>query len=116
MAGLEAVSQGIIGGPIKRDPSGNMEFFDINGSPWDVKGPRGGNFFDVNQVGASIKKELTSKGPFPNDKTGLPEARKVILDCTYIDETELNSLRVWLQNNLSSTDLTRIKEINSNLL
>ena len=115
MAGLEAESQGILSSPISREPSGNMEFFDGNGSPWDVKGPRGGNFFNVDQVGASIRRELRDKGPFPNGTSGVPEPRKVLLDCTYIDASELSSLRSWLQNNLDASEFGRIKEINSNL-
>ena len=90
-------------------------FYDGNGGPWDVKGPRGGSFFNVDQVGVSIRKELRDKGPFPNGITDIPEPRKVILDCTYIDSAELASLRVWLQDNLDAFELARIKEINSNL-
>ncbi|MEO1055227.1 MAG: hypothetical protein AAFX87_31660 [Bacteroidota bacterium] len=116
MAGLEAESQGILDGPISRDPSGNMEFFDSNGSPWDVKGPGGGDFFNVNQVGPSIRKELRDKGPFPNNNTGVAEPRQVILDTTYIDDTELGNLRSWMQNNLTPEELGRVKEVNSNLL
>ena len=116
MAGLEAESQGVLSSPIRREPSGNMDFFDGAGSPWDVKSPRGGNFFNVNQVGASIRRELRDKGPFPNGSTGVLEPRNVLLDCTYISDSELVSLRSWLQSNIDISELAKIKEINSNLL
>ncbi|MFA0960939.1 hypothetical protein AB9P05_03980 [Roseivirga sp. BDSF3-8] len=104
MAGLEAESQGLIEGPISRDPSGGLEFIDSNGKYWDVKAPNG-KFFDVVQVGDSIKKQLRN----------VPDA-KILLDTSYINDLQLSDLRNWMSNTLSSTDLNRVVEINSNLL
>lgn len=115
MAGLEAVSQGVLPPSITRDSSGAMEFFDGTGSPWDVKGPRGGQYFNVNQSGPSIRKELRDKGPVANSISGILEDRKVILDCSYINSTELDELRNWLSDNLTSSELLRIVEVNANL-
>ncbi len=120
MAGLEAENQGFISSPIARDPSGAVEFFDGSGSPWDVKGPRSGfstngtNYFNVNQAGGSIKSEL-AKSSVPNSITGIPEPRKVILDCTYMTPSDFSDLRTWLTSELSASDLNRIIEVNSNL-
>jgi hypothetical protein len=100
-AGLEAETQGLVPGPISRDPSG-AEFIDGNGGYWDVKTPPG-QYFNVNSVGNSIKDEVTLT------------VHKVILDTTYISDVQLNQLRTWLQNNLGSSDLQKIVEVNVNL-
>ncbi len=102
MAGLEAESQGLLDGPISRDATGGAEFVDANGIDWDVKAPPG-NFFTVNSVGNSIKSELLNPGV------------KILFDATWIDDVQLGSLRTWLSNNLSASDLERIVEVNSNL-
>ena len=102
MTGLEAESQGLIDGPITRDATGGAEFVDANGIDWDVKAPPG-NFFNVNNVGNSIKSELLNPGV------------KILFDGTWIDDVQLGSLRTWLNNNVSASDLERIIEVNSNL-
>ena len=98
MAGLEAESQGLIKGPIKRDPKG-IEFYDGDGIPYDVKAPPSpssgeGWKFNAKKVGNSIKKELREKavpetapgGTYPNEITGLSEQRKIILDSSYMNK------------------------------
>ena len=70
----------------------------------DVKAPNG-NFFNTGQVGDSIQKQLRN----------VPDA-KVILDTSYMNSSQLSDLRSWMSSNLSSSDLSRIVEVNSNLL
>ena len=88
MAGLEAESQGLVDGPISRDPSGGLEFIDGNRKYWDVKAPNG-KFFDVGKVGESVQKQLRN----------VPDA-KIILDTSYISDVQLNDLRGWMSSNL----------------
>ncbi|MGF1527946.1 MAG: hypothetical protein ACFCBW_14315 [Candidatus Competibacterales bacterium] len=92
MAGLEAEAQGLVDGPIKRGPA-QIEFYDANGDPWDVKTPPSAkpgqpDFFNPEQSGNAILKELRNKGEpagtFPNELTGDPAPRRVILDSTYL--------------------------------
>ena len=73
----------------------------------DVKAPPSAGLQTPSQIGTagnSVKSELLS----PNTK--------VILDCTWMNESQLQGLRSWLQNNLSSSELSRVVEVNSNLL
>lgn len=85
-----------------------------------------GEYFNVNSIGNAIKKELTiSKtidglthppGQFIDPVSGVAMYKKVLLDCTYINESQLISLRNWLiQSGLSQQELSRIIEINVNL-
>lgn len=116
MAGLEAESQGLIKGPIERGPA-EIEFFDAYGSPFDVKTPPSRSSkvpVDMNHsvVGKSIQKELSGKPMFPNKITNELEKRKVILDCSYMNEIDHIALWKWLNSNLSSEELSRIIEIN----
>jgi hypothetical protein len=123
MAGLEAESKGLIPGPIKRGPKGT-EFYDSQGRPWDVKAPPSPKLedkwpFDTKQIGGSIQKELSLKatpkdappGTFPHEKTGLPEARRVILDSSYMTKGDHKALWEWLNHNLTSKELSNIVEV-----
>ncbi len=119
MAGLEAEKRGIIKGPIERGPA-EIEFYDANGDPWDVKAPPSAksgqkDFFDPEVSGGAIKKELTvkgdPKGTFPNKKTNLPSERRVILDVTYLNQKDYDSLWDWLHHNLTSDELSRVFEV-----
>lgn len=129
MAGLEAEEQGLIGKPIERGPKG-IEFYDANGTPWDVKtppSPKPGERwkFKTKKVGESILDELRNKverfsdgtatppGTYSNKKTGKPELRRVILDSTYMSGADHNDLWQWLNNNLTPDELNRIVEINT---
>lgn len=127
MAGLEAEAQRLIKDPIKRGPRG-IEFYDVNGKPWDVKAPPSPKVdqswqFNPEESGKSILKELRRKvypsgappGTFPNDKTELPEKRQVILDSTYLNETDHKALWNWLNQNLTPEELSRIVEVNTRL-
>lgn len=131
MAGIEASKyQDLLPWPISREASGKMEFFDANGVPWDVKGPRSGispsgnSFFNVESSGGSILKELREKkqfqtdpvgGTFRNNLTGDIEYRRVILDTTWLNIADYLALKNWMQQNLSFDELSRIVEVNSNL-
>jgi hypothetical protein len=61
--GLGLENRGDVPGPIRRDPTGNAEFIDANGTAWDVKGfnssypPKKGGF-EVNKSMESIRKSL----------------------------------------------------------
>jgi hypothetical protein len=128
MAGLGAESQGLIKAPISRGPRG-IEFFDGDGHPWDVKTPPSpkpgqGWAFRVQDTGKAILSELRSKaqelpdgsrtppGTFTNGKTGIPEPRRVILDCSLLNKADFLSLKQWLAQNLTREELSRILEIN----
>jgi hypothetical protein len=102
MAGLEAERQGLINGPIVREPTGDFEFIDVNGNYWDVKTPTG-KFFNLKSVGNSVKDQLI----VPNVT--------VLLDCTYITDAQLINLRKWLSANLSTQQLEKVIEVNVNL-
>lgn len=120
MAGLEAESQGLVKGPIKRGPA-EIEFFDSKGNPWDVKTPEsppsGATWtFKPDQVGKSIQKELTAKGTppgtFPNEVTGAAADRQIILNTSYMSKADHQALWNWLNGNLTPEQLSRIVEVN----
>ncbi|WP_419487086.1 fibronectin type III domain-containing protein [Chryseobacterium bernardetii] len=125
MTGLEAERQGIANN-LERGPKG-IEFYDSNKIPWDVKTPYGGQYFNANQSGEAIRRELMDSktidgvvhpaGKFIDPVTGQAKFKKILLDCTYISDTELETLRTWLksQSGLSQEQLNRLVEINVNL-
>ncbi|WP_376777047.1 hypothetical protein [Flavobacterium covae] len=124
MTGLKAESQGILSN-IERGPKG-IEFYDANRVPWDVKTPFG-DFFNVESIGGAIKKELTESktidgllhppGKFIDPVSGQAKFKNILLDCTYINESQLTTLRNWLKNQsgLTQDELSRIVEINVNI-
>ena len=122
MTGLEAEMQGIVN-DLERGPKG-IEFYDSESIPWDVKTPPGEHFY-VNSIGNAIKKELTyaktidgfthPPGKFVNPVTGEEKFKMILLDCTYISNDQLSSLRNWLKNELNEEELARIVEINVQL-
>ena len=127
MAGLEAEAQGLVPSPIKRGPKGT-EFYDAMGRPWDVKAPPSPKpgqpwKFDPEQSGNSIKKELSQKaepknaplGTFPHETTGKPEKRRIILDSSYMNKADHTALWNWLNSNLTTDELSRIVEVNTQL-
>jgi hypothetical protein len=120
MTGLEAEAKGLVQGPISRGPA-EIEFFDVHGNPWDVKAPitpeAGAKWkFSVDQVGGSIKKELSEKGTpggtFPNSVTGEVADRKILLNTTYMSEADHVALTQWMNANLTPEQLGRIFEVN----
>ncbi|MEJ7615942.1 MAG: hypothetical protein WKF30_02955 [Pyrinomonadaceae bacterium] len=105
--------------PIKRGPA-EIEFFDGDGHPWDVKAPPspespGKPFkFDPEQTGEAIKKQLGKS--FPSDKPpGAPEPVSVLLDSTYMNKADRDALWKWLTDHLTPNELNRIHEINTRL-
>lgn len=124
MTGLEAENQNLLLN-IERGPKG-IEFYDANRIPWDVKTPPG-DFFNIESIGASLKKELTESklidgilhppGKFIDPISGQPIFKKILLDCTYINDSQLLILRNWLRNQsgLTQSELDRIVEINVNI-
>lgn len=103
MAGLEAEKQGMLKAPIQRDPTGaGAEFKDANNVYWDVKSPPG-KFFGVIKDGDPIIKEITLNN------------NNVILDCAWLKQEDLIALRVYLDQNLTTTQRSRVIEVNSNL-
>ncbi|HEV2765235.1 MAG TPA: hypothetical protein VGV38_19790, partial [Pyrinomonadaceae bacterium] len=120
MAGLEAETRGLVPGPLRRGP-GEIEFYDSQGRPWDVKTPPspkpGERFvFSAQDTGNSILKELRTKGnppgTFPNATTGAAEPRRIILDSTYMTPADHKALWQWLNANLTPAELARIVEVN----
>jgi hypothetical protein len=80
--GLGLEENGMIDGPIIRDPTDNAEFIDANGQAWDVKSfysaykPKGYNLNDaIENINKSIEKN-----------------EYVIIDTTYLDEIDLQEL------------------------
>lgn len=123
VAGIEAEKSGLIEGPIKRGPKG-IEFYDKNGNPWDVKAPPSAkagkyDFFDSEESGNSILSELRKKGnpngTFPNELTGNPAPRGVILDSTYLNNKDHKKLWDWLNSNLTAEELGRIVEVKTKI-
>ncbi|PWV51884.1 hypothetical protein [Chitinophaga sp. S165] len=116
MAGLEAEMQGVIKGEIKRGPA-DIEFFDGNGTPWDVKGPRskGGRMnadMDQDQAFESIRAELQDKHDIMNPITNQLNKRHVILDCSYMHAADHAELWRRLKAGLSQSEIDRIVEVN----
>lgn len=119
MAGLEAEHLGLVPGPITRGPE-EIEFYDANGNPWDVKAPPSPAptekwSFDAEVIGESIRKELSGKGnppgTYPNASTGAAAPRRVILDSSYMSQADHQSLWNWINKNLTADELNRIVEV-----
>ena len=81
------------------------------------------NIYTYSSTGKSIKKELSQKaepptaqpGTFPNETTGKPELRRVILDSSYMTKADRSALWGWLNDNLTADELSRIVEVNTQL-
>ena len=81
------------------------------------------NIYTYSSTGKSIKKELSQKatpegappGTYPNETTGQPELRRVILDSSYMTKDDHKALWGWLNDNLSAEELDRIVEVNTQL-
>lgn len=121
MAGLEAEHQGLVPGPITRGPK-EIEFYDGNGSPWDVKtppSPKPGETwpFKPKKIVEGIQKELVGKGTppgtYPNANTGIPEPRQIILDSSYMNPVDHAALWKDLNSTLTPSELNRIVEVNT---
>ena len=106
MAGLEAENQGLIQGPITREQTGDFEFIDANGKYWDVKAPP--------SIGMQTPEQIQIAGNSIKNQLIVPNV-KVILNCSFMNNNQLVSLRLWLNSNLNSFQLERIIEVNSNV-
>ena len=120
MAGIESVNQGMVPGPLTRGPV-KIEFYDGNGSPWDVKTPNGNFPAQIPEgFGNSIKSQLRNKpvespGQFPNSNTGDLEDIKIIFDNSYISTSQRQEIWNWLNANLTPAELDKIVEVNIRL-
>ena len=118
MTGLEAKSQKLVKPPIERGPK-EIEFFDGDGIPYDVKtppSPKGSDrwIFNVNKSANSIITELR-KADIPNNITGAAVQRRVILDSTYLNNADHKALWKKLEKSLSPQELSRIIEVNTRI-
>ncbi|WP_127111685.1 hypothetical protein [Shimia sediminis] len=87
--GLGAEQDGLLPGPIVRDPSGGAEFIDADGQAWDVKGfrsdfPAKTGGFDVEKDVAKVERELAS-------------GHNVIIDTENLSEADLAALRIEIE-------------------
>ncbi|MCG8517329.1 MAG: hypothetical protein MI794_05005 [Pseudomonadales bacterium] len=117
MAGLEAESLGLIKPKIQRGPA-EIEFFDANGTPFDVKTPPSPvdgqrDFFNAKKTGKSLLRQVDKM--FPNNNTGVPENVNVILDSTYLNQANHRALWNYLNENATQDQLSRIIEVNVKL-
>jgi len=101
MAGLEAEAQGYLKKPIRRGTA-EVDFVDGDNINWDVKAPPSTKYF--NQL---------VPGMIDKFKSEISKGRKVLLDCTYMTDSDLNLLRNAMKNGLSTDELNKIVEINS---
>ncbi|WP_089943580.1 hypothetical protein [Candidatus Entotheonella palauensis] len=113
MAGLEAEHQSLVRAPIERGPKG-IEFYDGHGSPYDVKAPPspapGEKWtFNTRKTSYSILKQLQEM--FINKVTSQSEPVKIILDSSYMNETDHKALWGFLASNATEDELIRIIEI-----
>lgn len=104
----------MVHGPITREPTGEIEFHDAAGHPWDVKGPpspRPDRVFPFHapMIAASIKNELGLT--FPNSLTGVHEPRGVMLDSTYLTPADHQALWHELRATLTHDEISRIREL-----
>ncbi|CUI02848.1 hypothetical protein BN2497_473 [Janthinobacterium sp. CG23_2] len=112
MAGLEAEAQGTIRYPISRGPK-EIEFYDADGTPYDVKTPPTipKVAFDPVKAGSSITRQLNKE--FPNGITGEKEPIKVILDSTYLKPEDHAALWDYLNFKVHPDLKKNIIEINT---
>jgi len=113
MAGLEAEDQGAITRGITRGPK-EIDFYDGNGLPYDVKtppSPEPGDVwrFSARKSGDSIFKAL--RETFARQGTNDQEPVRVILDSTYMTDADHAALWQYLKANAQSGELDRIIEL-----
>ncbi len=113
MAGLEAERQGLVKEKITRFKEADVEFVDGDGHFWDVKTGAAG-YFKAPELGKSIKEEL-GKEPLENPFSKILEKRRVIIDCTYLNDNQLAELRTWISANFDADEKSRIIEVNVQL-
>lgn len=117
MAGLEAERQGLVKPPIERGPK-EIEFYDGDGVPYDVKTPPspapGESWtFKARRSGDSILEQIRKTAK--NKVTGDGEPVRVILDSSYMNEADHKALWDYLLANATADELSRIIELNTRL-
>lgn len=87
--GLELEQQGVLEGPITRDPTGSAEFIDANGQKWDIKGPN--SSFPPKKGGFKLEKDLAKIGD------ELDRGENVIVDTSKMSNKDLNALQAGVE-------------------
>ncbi|MCF6404142.1 hypothetical protein L3C95_14705 [Chitinophaga filiformis] len=113
MAGLEAERQGLVKGPIRRGPK-EIEFYDHDDIPWDVKGPPSRSGMKPKDAVKSIVKKLRSTFVDPVTNKQVTNIR-VLLDCTYLNQADHTKIWNLLKAELTPDELGRIVEVNVRL-
>lgn len=120
MTGLEAEHLGILAAPISRGPA-EIEFFDGEGHPWDVKttpspGQTGRFMFREDEVGRAILNQFRyptgDTRLFENSINHSLEPIRILLNATYLTPEDHGRLWTWLRQNLTEAELARIYELN----
>ena len=78
----------------------------------------GDAIFDELTSSTTIEGIIHPPGQYIDPISMIAVDKRIILDCTYIDTSQLESLGNWLINDsgLTSNQLSRIIEVNSNLI
>jgi hypothetical protein len=115
MAILEFEEQGFVKNAV-RDPTGAVECFDgVTGKAWDVKTLSTNVANNYNNPVADQAKAIQKELRNPNIMSPISnqlEPRNVILDTTFLSDTDLNTVRNWMSVNLTPDELSRVTEIN----
>ena len=114
MTGLESEQKGLLQYPISRGPA-EIEFYDAQGHPYDVKTPRSPLpedrwMFNPRKAARSILKQIEKE--FPNKKTERLEPVRVLLDSTYLSTEDHQALWDHLAPQLDEKRNRRIIEVN----
>ena len=114
MSGLESEALGHLQPPITRGPA-EIEFYDGQGRPYDVKTPRSPASdarwsFNPRKAARSIIKQLDKS--HDNALTQKQEPVSVILDSTYLSREDHAQLWSELESKLNAQQLKRIIEVN----
>ena len=117
MAGLEAERQGLLKPPIERGPR-EIEFYDGEGVPYDVKAPPSPSLgeswpFEAEISGDAILEQIRETAP--NKVTGAEQTVRVILDSSYMNEPDHKVLWDYLEAKATNEELSRIMELNTRL-
>jgi hypothetical protein len=113
MAGLAAERKKLVKPPVKRGPP-EVDFFDGDGIPWDVKtpiSPPAGAKWTFTQAESwnSVVDQLKKK--WPNANTGTNQPVRVLLDVSYLNKQDHELLWQQLKKRCNAEELSRIVEI-----
>ena len=100
IVGIAAEEQGLLLGPLRRDPTPAAEFIDKFGQAWDVKAavsrnPRGTHIFNAEVLIKKMKQEISV-------------GENIILDLRKLENNDLLQLYTAIQNNLTNHEIQRI--------